>query len=229
MSEATDSNVTWDTYLSELEGMAQWEEQMLQRHEALQRIEASNLRVIEQLLNGEAPIQLELGAGTPSRLPGWTTVDSLEGCDLTLDLRNPLPFPDESVTQIYSSHLLEHLAYPSAMLSLLAECRRVLKLGGIFSVCVPNARIYIDAYLNPEKFDPDQYCVFKPAYHYSSPIDFINYMAYMGGHHLHLFDQENLLAVLTQVGFRKVIPRNFDPAIDLQEREFESIYAIAEK
>jgi predicted SAM-dependent methyltransferase len=133
------------------------------------------------------------------------------------------------VTQIYSSHLLEHLAYPSAMLSLLAECRRVLKLGGIFSVCVPNARIYIDAYLNPEKFDPDQYCVFKPAYHYSSPIDFINYMAYMGGHHLHLFDQENLLAVLTQVGFRKVIPRNFDPAIDLQEREFESIYAIAEK
>jgi hypothetical protein len=44
-----------------------------------------------------------------------------------------------------------------------------------------------------------------------------------------MFDEENLLFILESQGFKNVRLRQFDPAIDLKEREFESIYAEAEK
>ncbi|MFO7033224.1 hypothetical protein B9T07_26245 [Limnospira fusiformis CCALA 023] len=146
-----------------------------------------------------------------------------------LDLRNPLPFPDESVAEIYSSHILEHFLYPYQMGEILKECYRILKKGGIFRVCVPNSRIYIEAYLNPENFDSERYCQYKPAYDYKSPIDYINYIAYMAGHHYHMFDESNLICVFSQAGFDHVKLRDFDPSIDLESRRDGSIYAIAEK
>lgn len=53
------------------------------------------------------------------------------------DVRYGLPFPDESIDWIYSSHLLEHL-YRSEALALLKEARRVLKRGGVVRICVPD-------------------------------------------------------------------------------------------
>lgn len=48
-----------------------------------------------------------------------------------------LPFPDNSVCAIYCSHVLEHVP-ADTLPSLLAECRRVLKLEGIMRVVVPD-------------------------------------------------------------------------------------------
>ncbi|NER53002.1 MAG: methyltransferase domain-containing protein [Symploca sp. SIO1A3] len=218
-----------ESLFNTLEMYASWEEKLRQRHETLQRISILNEHVIQQLLQGKNPIKLELGAGKERKLPGWTTADVSEGCDLILNLQESLPFPDESITEIYSSHVLEHFSYPHPMNELLAECHRILKQGGIFSICVPNAKIYVEAYLNPNQFDPQKYCKYKPAYYYNSPIDYINYIAYMAGHHYHMFDEDNLLAILAKANFRNVRLRDFDPGIDLESRKYESIYAIAEK
>jgi predicted SAM-dependent methyltransferase len=207
----------------------EWKKEVIHKQENLQKISDRNNHVIAQLLADNKPIRIELGAGQERQLEGWTTVDISGDCDLILDLRNPLPFPDESVSEIYSSHVLEHFLYPYQMVGILNECYRVLKKGGIFSVCVPNARIYIEAYLNKEKFDAERYCQFQPAYNYKSPIDYINYIAYMAGHHLHLFDEDNLVCVLSQSGFSNARLRDFDSNIDLENRRYESIYAIAEK
>lgn len=207
----------------------EWKKEVIHKQENLQKISDRNNHVIAQLLADNKPIRIELGAGQERQLEGWTTVDISGDCDLILDLRNPLPFPDESVSEIYSSHVLEHFLYPYQMAGILNECYRVLKKGGIFSVCVPNARIYIEAYLNKEKFDAERYCQFQPAYNYKSPIDYINYIAYMAGHHLHLFDEDNLVCVLSQSGFSNARLRDFDSNIDLESRRYESIYAIAEK
>ena len=62
-----------------------------------------------------------------------------------------------------------------------------------------------------------------------SAIDQVNYMAYMGGHHCYMFDEENLVKILQQNGFNQVILRSFDPDIDLPGRDHESIYALATK
>ena len=42
-------------------------------------------------------------------------MDLSSDSDLCWDLRNPLPFPNNSVAIIYSSHVLEHLHYRELM------------------------------------------------------------------------------------------------------------------
>lgn len=183
-------------------------------------------RLQEKLLSQNQPVQLELGSTKPRKC--WITVDMSEGADLILDLTKPLPFPDSAVDKIYSSHLLEHFHYPD-IIALLNECYRVLKNGGSFSVCVPDAAIYVNAYCSREEFDVKTFCVYEPAFHYYSKIDLVNYIAYMGGHHKHMWDRENLVGVLRSIGFQRVTLRDFDPELDLKERAYESIYALAIK
>ena len=62
-----------------------------------------------------------------------------------------------------------------------------------------------------------------------SKLDQVNYMAYMDGHHKYLFDEENLIKTLLTAGFRSAELRNFDSNLDIKERDFESIYALARK
>ena len=116
-----------------------------------------------------------------------------------------------------------------AVLDVLKECARILKPGKPFIAAVPNARIYLEAYQNPQDFDPRSYCIYEPAYHYNSRIDYVNYMAYMGGEHKYMFDEENVLAILKMVGFSDVQLRTYDPSLDLEGRDYESIYVQAKK
>ena len=170
------------------------------------------------------PVQLELGSPKPRK--GWITIDVASGADLILDLTKPLPFPNNSVDKIYSSHLLEHLAYKDGI-ALLSECHRILKPNGTLSMCVPDASIYISAYCN--RLDIKSLCTWEPAFHYHSPIDFVNYVAYMAGAHKHMYDRENLVEVLKYIGFQSVMPRGFDSELDLKFRDYESIYFLAIK
>lgn len=186
-----------------------------------------NSEKIKELLNGTSPIKLELGAGDRN-MEGWVSVDRSDNCELNLDLTEPIPFPDNSVSMVYSSHVLEHFTYPE-LIKLLEECLRILKSGGTFSASVPNARIYIEAYHSPDNFNPDLYCRHTPAYNYNSKIDYLNYMAYMDGHHKYMFDEENIIAILKKTGFRNVRLRSFDKTLDLEVRDFQTIYIQAEK
>jgi len=51
----------------------------------------------------------------------------------------------------------------------------------------------------------------------------------MDGHHRHMFDSKNLIAILEKVSFKNVKLRDFDPSLDKPERDYESIYAEATK
>ena len=175
------------------------------------------------VLSSKANIKLDLGAGIKGK-NGFTTV-ALEKADLCWDLRRGIPLDDKSVDYIYSSHLLEHIPFKE-LLIFLNECKRVLKDKGVFSVCVPNFRFYVDAYSKGKIFDnPDYYDV--AITDTSSKIDQLNYIAYMNQEHKYLFDEENLQKILLKVGFRSVKLRKFDSRIDTKKRDFESIYAIA--
>ena len=140
---------------------------------------------------------------------------------------NGIPFPDQSIDKIYSSHFFEHLTFKEGQKNL-DECLRVLKPGAIFSICVPNARLFVDAYLN-SKNKSNELIQHLPAFNNTTKIDFLNYNAYMDGEHKYMFDEENLVFILRSKGLKNVRLRQFDSSIDLQVRDFESIYAIAEK
>ena len=186
-------------------------------------------RAAQALLKEHTAPSLELGATPDTGSTGWVTVDMDEDADLWWDLSEPLPFPDGSVTRIYSSHLLEHFYYYS-LLHLLEECKRILVEGGSFRACVPNARLYIDAYKEIDSgFDPEEFLTVRKAYHGDGRIDYLNYIAYMRKHHKHMFDEENLVNILEKVGFQDVRLSEFDPSFDSEKRRRESIYATATK
>jgi predicted SAM-dependent methyltransferase len=185
-------------------------------------------RKIRRLLKERGDICIELGAGDKSGKGPWVTIDVTRTCDIYWDLRRGIPFPDASISRIYSSHFFEHLSFKETQ-QFLDECRRVLLPGGRFSVCVPNARIYLEAYVKGTSLDAPEFFGYQPAYNRTTRIDYVNYTAYMAGEHKYMFDEDNLVFILTAKGFRNVRLRSFDPSLDLRERHFESIYAEAEK
>lgn len=69
-----------------------------------------------------------------------------------LDITKPLPFPDGSFDAIFSSHTLEHL-YLSQTKSLLRECLRVLRPGGIARHVVPDLGAICDEYAGHNHID----------------------------------------------------------------------------
>ncbi len=173
-------------------------------------------------------LKLEIGAGRKKGTNGWITIDMNTECDMYWNLLNPLPFPENTADVIYSSHVMEHFYYDE-LIALLNNCYKTLKPNGIFSACVPDASIYINAYVNSQELDPQKYCRYSPAFNYFSKIDLINYIAYMDGHHKYMFDSENLVKMLEKVGFSNVQLRQFDSKIDKLERDYQSIYVKAIK
>ena len=75
-------------------------------------------------------LKLNIGCG-PHHKQGWVNID-LDGGDLNLDMREPIPLPDGCAGIIYSEHFFEHLDYPSDALNFLSESHRILERGGRF-------------------------------------------------------------------------------------------------
>ena len=185
------------------------------------------LRKVHSILSEGKPVLLDIGAERKRLLqPHIITLDQNEACDINWNLGWGLPFPDNSVDTIYCSHVLEHFPRRHGD-ALLIACYRALKPGGNILLAVPNARLYIEAYTSGQVIDYN--LLYKPALRFSTGIDYINYMAYMDGHHFHMFDCENLLACLHLAGFENASAREFDCCWDLEERRWESIYVIAVK
>jgi predicted SAM-dependent methyltransferase len=188
------------------------------------------IKNINQLLKRleNEDIILELGGKNSERNNGWIVLDNNESCDIVHDLKKPLPFPDNTFPKIYSSHTLEHFYY-NELINLLKEVHRIMKDGGTFSICVPNASIYLMAYFQPDHFNAEFYCRFQPAFNFHSKIDYVNYIAYMNGYHKFMFDEENLPNILKSIGFKNIRKRDFDPKIDFKRRDYESLYFLAGK
>lgn len=194
----------------------------------MHEIERNGKKLFNKILSERNSISLELGSGAKLGKNGWITVDFDAGCDIRWNLLDPLPIPVNSVDRVYCSHVLEHFFYPD-LVKIIREVHRILKKGASFSVCVPNAELYVKAYLSPNGLKEFESKFYTPAFFYHTPIDYLNYMAYMDGGHRHMFDIENLLEILQYCGFSTVKKRLFDPELDLMGRDHESLYAIATK
>jgi len=130
-------------------------------------------------MSRELPDHLHLGCGLTTP-PGWLNVDgsirvviarhrwlrkvftvtrlmSREQAEipwsasiLRLNLTRPLPFPDGHFAAVYSSHLMEHLYHHHA-LTLLKECHRVLRPGGVCRAVVPDLEVLVANYADAKK------------------------------------------------------------------------------
>jgi SAM-dependent methyltransferase len=87
-------------------------------------------------VGGLAPVVLDLGCGPAKQYPDNLGLDLrlAPGVDAVADLSRSLPIADDSVDVIFTVHILEHLV---DFLTLVDECHRVLRPGGVLHVMSP--------------------------------------------------------------------------------------------
>lgn len=210
-----------------------------------QRLHKASVKKAERF-SSSTKHRLNLACG-PNRKEGWINIDLTDGVDLQLDLREILPFRDDSVEVIYSEHFFEHLNYPSfadsnafggvelsgyrsEVLFFLRESYRVLVPGGLFSVGVPDAEQGLIAYANRDEqaFEVARRMHWHPAW-CDTHMHQINYLFRQGHEHKYAYDGETLARILERAGFVEVNRRDFDPALDSESRSIGTLYMKARK
>lgn len=174
------------------------------------------------------PVKLNLGCG-PNSKASWLNIDLFDPrADLRLDLRKHWPFPDGSVSYVYSEHVFEHFEISGEVPRFLAEALRVLQPGGVFDVGVPDTEWPLRGYGNPNH----DYWVFAPTVHPEScqtQLDHINHHFRSGEHHKYAWDEETLAKALETTGFVSIERRGFDPELDSESRKTGTLYMRAMK
>jgi SAM-dependent methyltransferase len=136
------------------------------------------------------------------------------------DFRFGLPFDDNVVDYVYSSHLLEHLHRDDAV-SLLRDVHRILKPGGVVRICVPDLAHALGLY-NAGKKEASLEYFFSPT------------RAGTLNRHQYMYDAELLAAALRSGGFADIERRAFRegdiPDLpELDNRPEETLYMEARK
>jgi predicted SAM-dependent methyltransferase len=127
------------------------------------------------------------------------------------DINYGLPFRDETIDFIFSSHFLEHLERSSAV-RLLAECRRVLKPAGVLRIAVPDLEYAWELYRRGEKE------LMLHDYFFTDSLAGFS-------QHRYAYDFELLSKVLRKVGFTNIQRASFQrgrtPDLELLDNRAE--------
>jgi predicted SAM-dependent methyltransferase len=192
-------------------------------------------------------IKLNLGGfkGKEHFPAGWSMVDSADAADVNVDLaEQPLPFEDNSVDAVYTSHTLEHIL-PDALPFCLSEVRRVLKPKCKLRICVPDIDIAIRSYVKGDmKFLRDRLSPTKMDFLPDFPICYLHSWFYSykikhgqrrhNGHKM-AFTRPLLKWYVERAGFRDISFKSFndcDPVFvkcDFPRYKDYSIYMEASK
>jgi SAM-dependent methyltransferase len=185
-----------------------------------------NLGCGSQVLAGWINVDYSLGARL-SKLPlfglvnRWLRLFNLQWDQRIVlhDLCKPLPWADESVAEIYSSHTLEHLSRSDGR-RLLTECRRVLRPGGVLRILVPDLRHVVDSYL-AGRIAADEFVEQLGVVYESGGGRLKRRLApFFQYPHKCMYDEPKLVAILTELGFAAGGRQAFDSAIaDIREIE----------
>ena len=193
----------------------------------INRVHQSAVKKARQSWQGSS-LKINLGSG-PFGKAGWLNIDLYDSrADLRLDLREPWPFPDGSVTCIYSEHVFEHFEIYTEVPHVLSESLRVLQPGGVFDVGVPDTECPLRGYGFPD----DDYWKHVTSWHPAdceTQLDHINYHFRQGSEHKYAWDEETLGKTLLKAGFVDVNRRPFDPALDSEHRQIATLYMRAFK
>ena len=177
-------------------------------------------------------INLNLGCATLIKM-GFINIDFMKFGELRLDLRKPLPFKDNSVDYIYSSHFFQYIEFiDSTAIRCLSDYYRILKKGGKMRMIIPDHEKLLKAYANN---DIKYYINFiridnKLPHHlnYSSIIDYVNY-AFQYGKVRYAYDFEKMEILLKSIGFKNIIKDKINPKVEREARKSYSLYINSEK
>lgn len=146
-----------------------------------------------------ASTRLHLGCGD-HKIPGWTNIDLVRSRGVVArDLTKPMPIDPGSIDYIFTEHFIEHITYEEAC-RVLADCHRVLRIGGVLRISTPDLRKLVDEYVagrTDEWHDVD----WAPV----TPCHLMNEGMRLWGHQF-IYDADELTRALREAGFQHVEP-----------------------
>lgn len=157
-------------------------------------------------------MKLHLGCGKKNLGKDWKHIDiqKFEHIDFQMDIRKLDIFENNSIDEIYSCHVLEH--FPRNELeNILSEWYRVLKVGGILRIAVP---------------DFESVC---KLYNCGIGID-IFYGLVSGGQkneydfHYNIFDEKSLSSILYKIGFSQVKRYDWNSFLPIEYDDYSKAY-----
>ena len=94
---------------------------------------------------------IKLHIGGQVKREGWTILDALPGpiVDYVGNCNDLSFLADESCSEVYASHVLEHLGYNGELQNALKGIHRVLKPGGRLRVSVPDLEMLCRLFVHP--------------------------------------------------------------------------------
>jgi predicted SAM-dependent methyltransferase len=156
--------------------------------------------------------------------------------DFTLDLREGLPFADNSVELIYTEHSLEHFYREHDAPFLLGECLRVLKPDAWIRITVPDASLFLNYYIG--RLDSATTEKIKQSHNkfHGTAMDVVNSAFRWKHQHLYMYDEETLRMLLSDVGFVDIQRQEFCQSmiqelvgLDREDRRHQTLYMEARK
>jgi predicted SAM-dependent methyltransferase len=139
---------------------------------------------IDQYFAQNSTITVNLGGGS-NCLKDCLTVDVVARADAYTDITKPLVFSDCSVDAIFCEEAIEHISLEQGE-SLLKECFRVLKPGGVLRVTTPSLNWF--------------------AAHAGDSVEFCNQFndIFYGHDHRYIYTSEALISYLQKTGFADI-------------------------
>ena len=97
---------------------------------------------------------MKLHIGGEQSKPGWKilNIQKKDNTDFIGDISNLEQFKDESIEEIYASHVLEHVKH-SLLMKTFLEIFRILKKGGKFYISVPDLFVLTNLFVSVESAD----------------------------------------------------------------------------
>jgi len=140
----------------------------------------------------------KLHIGGAQKSEGWEVLNAIpaEYVDHVCNANNLQQFEDGIFSEIYASHVAEHLDYKEELVSTLKEWFRILEPGGIIYISVPDLDILAELLLLKDKLTIDE------RFHVMRMI--------FGGHideydyHVAGLNEDFLTVFLKKAGFKKI-------------------------
>lgn len=191
------------------------------------------------LLSNETK-KIQIGCGK-NLLNDYINIDLNEQCDVYWDIRKGLPFENESLNEIFSEHVFEHMDYPISANKFLSESYRTLRKEGYIIIGVPDCDYPLKDIFNN---DDSNMKIAKERWYKNRAIvldtmntnlDYLNYVMrdqlYDKKYHPHYwgYNKENLTLLLKKHGFKNIEIWKPDINIINPKRKWGTLYLIARK
>jgi len=142
--------------------------------------------------------KLHVGCGK-NKFSGWINADVVPSSELIVFLQKKLPFRKEALSRIYTEHVLEHASYEVG-LYFMKEAYRVLEIGGVVRLAMPDLDDLIEAYVNDwRRLD---WVNWPESAFIKTKGQMINISFRWWGHR-YLYNREDVVRLLEESGFKE--------------------------